>query len=67
MIRKINAAGKSFEKVIEMNPTDFRAYFMMGSISEYYDDPQLAKTYYQKSLELKPDFVAAQTAIRELK
>jgi len=66
-IEEYDLAAKSFEKVIEMNPTDFRAYFMMGSISEYYDDPQMAKTYYQKSLERKPDFKDAQMALRELK
>lgn len=55
-----------FERATQLNPTDYRAWFMRGSVHEYFEDVPQARRYYQKALALKPDFAAAQRALTEL-
>ena len=66
LLKRFDLASQSFEEVLKQNPKDYRAAFMLGSISEYYDDKKLAKEYYEQALKIKPDFKDAQQAIEDL-
>ena len=67
MIDNETNAIKDFEKVVSLDPKNFQAYFMLGSIYEHYKDKNMAVSYYSKALEAKPDFEEAKQAVKELR
>ncbi len=66
-LKQYSQALEDFKKVSKLNPTDYRTYFMIGSIYEFYKDYQEAARYYEKALELKPDFQEAKQALEEVR
>jgi tetratricopeptide (TPR) repeat protein len=57
----------NFQKAVLHNPLDFRAYFMIGSIYEYYGDKEEAIKYYELSLQRNAHFEEAKKALSELR
>ena len=61
-IGRYEDAMRDFQLAIITNPKDARAYFMTGSLYEYYQDYQKAMVFYEKTLSLDRNFKGAQTA-----
>ncbi len=49
-------AIKTFEKIIELSPTEAKMYYNLGLIHYTLGNLEQAKSYYAKALELKPDY-----------
>ena len=59
-------AISKFQRVLDINPQHAQSHFMMGSISEYYQDLNKALEHYQQVLATEPDNADAQRAIEEI-
>jgi len=67
LLEAYGSAMDDFNKVIELDPMNERAYFMKASIQEFKGDLASALTNYEQSLRLKADFKDASKAVKELK
>ncbi len=67
LLKRYDLATQSFEEVLKLNPKDYRAAFMLGSIAEYYNDIELAKKYYEMTLKINSNFIEAKNSLEELK
>ncbi len=67
LLKRYDLASQSFEEVLKLNPKDYRASFMLGSIAEYYNDKELAKKYYEMTLKINPNFIDAKSSLKQLK
>ena len=61
--KQFSAAIDCYQHALKINPHHAQTYYLLGEI--YYDtgDADLAKTYFAKSLELKPKNIEAQFAL----
>jgi putative inorganic carbon (hco3(-)) transporter len=57
---------ETLEKAEELSPTDPKIPFNLAQMYQTLDEKEKAKEYYQKALELKPNYEKAQTALEEL-
>ncbi|MBX3101907.1 MAG: tetratricopeptide repeat protein, partial [Bacteroidetes bacterium] len=60
---RLDAAEADYKQVLALNPGDFRAAFMLGSIYEKYEDWAQSRQYYQQALDAKPDYADARQAL----
>lgn len=58
--RYLVSAAETLVKAAQISPTDPRIPYNLGIIYKYLNATESAKTQFQKSLELKPDFAEAQ-------
>lgn len=63
---QFDKALRDFQRVTTLAPDDFRAWFMLGSVREYFQDYAGALEAYQKAVELKPGFQEARVAVQEV-
>ena len=62
---KFESAKLRLENIIEKNPRYTRAYFNLGSIyMNVYKDNNLAKIYFQKAVDLDPDYKLAKDNLK---
>ncbi len=54
----------SLEKALKMNEKIPENYFYLGSVYKFTNDPKKAERYYEKALELDPDYIEAKREIR---
>ncbi len=47
------------EQVLAYDPTDPEPYFNIGAVAASSGNPNKAREFYKKALELKPDFPSA--------
>ncbi len=66
LIDDLDAALFDFEKVLTLDPMNYRAHFMLGSIKEHFNDLKGAQNHYQNALKLEPEFRDAQIAVEEI-
>ena len=66
LVQNENPAIKDLQKVIELDPKNHQAYFLLGSIYEHFQDKKSALENYQKAVASKPDFADAIEAVVEL-
>lgn len=58
--QKLNTLSReSFERALKANPNDLLSHFNLGIIHSQLGDLETALTYFSKSIELDPEFVAA--------
>ncbi len=66
-LKQYDKALKDFQKVLTLQPEDYRTYFMIGSIYEFYKEYADALQYYEKAWNINPDFKEAKQAMEEMK
>ncbi|HJZ06025.1 hypothetical protein A2634_01055 [Candidatus Amesbacteria bacterium RIFCSPHIGHO2_01_FULL_48_32] len=59
-------ADEALAKATQISPTDPRIPYNRGIIAIYLDHPDLARQYFQASLDLKPDFNDPKVRLEEL-
>ncbi len=50
-------AGRYFQKAVNLDEQNFKAYFLLGLIAEDQDDLKSAENYYLKSVKITPNFL----------
>ncbi|MFA6989721.1 MAG: hypothetical protein WC197_06600, partial [Candidatus Gastranaerophilaceae bacterium] len=65
--KQIQSAYRIYEQSVSINPTDVVSLYWMGEICKSKNDPENAKKYFTRVLELSPGFIAADNALFELK
>lgn len=55
---------RSLEAALKMNEKIPENYFYLGSVYKFTNDPKKAERYYEKALELAPDYIEAKREIR---
>jgi Flp pilus assembly protein TadD len=55
----VDEAIASYQKSVQQNPTDVRAYLILGTLEEKRSDWKKAESYYQQALRVQPDYPAA--------
>ena len=60
----LDEVRKSLEKAIAINEKIPENYYYLGSIYKYNEDLKKAENYYNKALELDPDYIEAKREIR---
>lgn len=58
-------AGRVFSKAIAEKPDHPQNYYLMGYLAEARDQPEEAVKYYQKAVELDPEYINAWVKITE--
>lgn len=58
-----NETTSLLEKVLTLDPTNARAFFLLGKLSEQYKEKKLAQSYYEKALKSTPDYAEAHLAL----
>ena len=66
LLDKVNEALEDFDKVLELDPYNEKAYFMRGSIHEFFGDLESALENYQEATRLAPEFYEAKQAVGEM-
>lgn len=67
IINKYQEATRDAEKVLEIEPESYDAPYVMGIISEYQQDFEGAKEWYQKALSKNPKYEQARSRLEQLK
>ena len=55
-VLKYGEAEKIFKKVIEIDPTNYRAYYNLGIVNFNLDKIEKAKLCYEEAIRIKPDY-----------
>ncbi|MFX1477483.1 MAG: tetratricopeptide repeat protein [Promethearchaeota archaeon] len=55
-VLKYKEAEKIFKKVIEIDPTNYRAHYNLGIVNYNLDDIEKAKLCYEEAIRIKPDY-----------
>ncbi len=66
IVNKYDLAIRDVDRVMMVEPNSYDAPYVMGVISEYQQDYQGAKEWYEKSLKIKPDYEQAKTRLEQL-
>lgn len=60
------AVIQTLTKLLELSPTDAKIVYNLGLLYQSTGENSLAKIYFQKALDLKPDYDAARTSLKAL-
>ncbi len=60
-------ARETLLKLIEISPTDAKVFYNIGLLYESAGQTGQARTFFQKALDLKPDYDAVKAALKALK
>ncbi|MFW9867216.1 MAG: tetratricopeptide repeat protein, partial [Candidatus Thorarchaeota archaeon] len=55
-VLKYKEAEKIFKRVIEIDPTNYRAHYNLGIVNYNLDDIEKAKQCYEEAIRIKPDY-----------
>jgi len=64
--KQYNEAIKSLESALKLNARDPEIYYLLGMVYESIHEYDKAKTYYEKVVELEPDFKDAEDRISKI-
>ena len=67
MIGRSQEAMDDFNKVIELEPRNYKAFFWLGSIYEHEKDYGSALANFEQALRLNPGWRDAENGVREMK
>ncbi len=67
IINKYDLATRDVERVMMMEPDSYDAPYVMGIVSEYQQDFEGAKEWYEKSLKMNPNYEQAKARLEQLR
>ena len=67
LLDNYNEALADFDKVVQLDPFNEKAFYLKGSIYEYFGDLVSARNNFEVALKINPDFTDARSAIDEIK